>query len=95
MPPVDPLPTVSTMSLATDNNGYSVLQFNSASSFKTTPDNSNSYSTINPAGTYKILYKKMTGISLTTELAKKPTQEKRLVGNSYFKIVPTLTRNPQ
>ncbi len=69
-PPVDPLPTVSAMSLATDNNGYSVLQFNSASSFNTTPDNSNSYSTVNPAGTYKILYKKMTGISLATELAK-------------------------
>ena len=69
-PPVDPLPPVSAMSLATDNNGYSVLQFNSATSFNTTPDNSNSYSTVNPAGTYKILYKTMTGISLTTELAK-------------------------
>jgi len=69
-PPVDPLPRVSAMSLSTDVNGYSVLQFNSASSFNTTPDNSNSYSTINQAGTYKILYKQMIGNSLTTELAK-------------------------
>ena len=69
-PPVDPLPTVSAMSLSTDVNGYSVLQFNSASSFNTTPDNSNSYSTINQAGSYKILYRQMIGNSLTTEFAK-------------------------
>lgn len=69
-PPVDPLPTVSAMTLSTDSNGYSVLQFSSASSFNTTPDNSNAYTTINPAGAYKILYKQMVGSSLTTELAK-------------------------
>jgi phosphatidylethanolamine-binding protein (PEBP) family uncharacterized protein len=69
-PPVDPLPTVSGMTLTTNGSGYSVLQFTAASSFNTTPDNSTSYSTINPAGTYKILYKAITGSALTTELAR-------------------------
>ena len=69
-PPVDPLPTVSAMTLTTDSSGYSVLQFTSGSSFNTTPDNSNNYSTVNPAGRYKILYRQMSGTALSTELAK-------------------------
>lgn len=69
-PPVDPLPTVSAMSLITNGSGYSVLQFTAGSSFNTTPDNSNNYSSINPAGTYKILYKPMTSSALIAELAK-------------------------
>ncbi len=67
-PPVDPLPTVSNMTLSTPND-YSVLEFTTESIFKTTYDNSVTY-TENKAGTYKILYKTMTGSALTTELAK-------------------------
>jgi phosphatidylethanolamine-binding protein (PEBP) family uncharacterized protein len=69
-PPVDPLPAVSAMTLATDANGYSVLQFTTSAAFNTTPDNSNNYSTVNPAGRYKILYRQMSGSALLTELAK-------------------------
>jgi hypothetical protein len=75
-PPVDPLPSVLAMTLSSDANGYSVLQFTSAGAFNTTPDNSNNYTTVNPAGNYKVLYKAITGSALTTELAKASNSSK-------------------
>jgi hypothetical protein len=93
-PPVDPLPTVSGMTLTTNGSGYSVLQFTAATSFNTTSDNSSSYSTINPAGTYKILYKAITGSALTTELAKSANSGKTACWEFIFQTNAGSTSQP-
>jgi len=68
-PPVTPF-NVSNMTLTTDpTDGYQVLQFTSAIPFTTTETGSDSYS--NPAGTYKIRYKQVTGDALAALLALK------------------------
>ena len=67
-PPVTPFP-VTNMTLATDaTDGFQVLQFTSNRSFQTTETGSDSYA--NAAGSYRIRYKAITGIALTTLLAQ-------------------------
>lgn len=67
-PPVTPF-TVSNMTLSTDaTDGYSVLQFTSGIPFTTTATGTDSYS--NPAGTYRIRYRAVTGDALSTLLAQ-------------------------
>jgi phosphatidylethanolamine-binding protein (PEBP) family uncharacterized protein len=67
-PPVTPF-AVSGMTLTTDaSDGYQVLRFTSASAFTTTETGSDSY--VNPAGTYRIRYKEVTGSALATLLAQ-------------------------
>lgn len=66
-PPVTPFNDTN-MTLTTDpTDGYQVLQFTSAASFDTTETGSDSY--INPAGTYKIRFKQVTGAALAALLA--------------------------
>lgn len=93
-PPVDPLPAVSAMTLASDTSGYSTLQFTTVTSFKTTSDNSNNYQTINPAGTYQILYKPLTGAALTTELVKAGNANKTACWEFQFKNSTGNTSQP-
>ena len=93
-PPVDPLPAVSAMSLASETSGYSTLQFTAATSFKTTSDSSNNYQTINPAGTYQILYKPLTGAALTTELVKAGNANKTACWEFQFKNSTGNTSQP-
>jgi phosphatidylethanolamine-binding protein (PEBP) family uncharacterized protein len=67
-PPVTPF-NVSGMTLTTDaTDGYQVLQFTSATPFTTTETGSDSYA--NPAGTYQVRYRAVTGTALSTLLAQ-------------------------
>ena len=66
-PPVTPFVN-SAMTLTTDpTDGYQVLQFTSAISFRTTENGADSYA--NSPGTYKIRYKQVTGADLISLLA--------------------------
>jgi hypothetical protein len=82
------------MTLASDTSGYSTLQFTTVTSFKTTSDNSNNYQTINPAGTYQILYKPLTGAALTTELVKAGNANKTACWEFQFKNSTGNTSQP-
>ena len=67
-PPVTPFP-VTSMTLATDaTDGFQVLQFTSSRSFQTTENGTDSYA--NAAGSYRIRYKAVSGVALTTLLAQ-------------------------
>ena len=66
-PPVTPFNDTN-MTLTTDpNDGYQVLQFTSPISLNTTETGSDSYT--NPAGTYQVRFKQITGSALTSLLA--------------------------
>ena len=93
-PPVEPLPTVASMTLTTNASGYSVLQFTAGTPFNTTPDNSNSYSTVNSAGTYKILYKPIMGTALVAELSKTGNSSKTACWEFLFQNASGSTTQP-
>lgn len=93
-PPVDPLPTISTMTLSKNTSGYSVLQFTAGTTFNTTPDNSSSYSAVNSAGTYKILYKPIEGTALVAELAKTGNSSKTACWEFLFQNSAGATTQP-
>jgi phosphatidylethanolamine-binding protein (PEBP) family uncharacterized protein len=81
-PPVTPF-NVSGMTLTTDGtDGYQVLQFTSAASFVTTETGSDGYS--NPAGTYKVRFKAVTGTMLTNLLAQPKNAGKTACWNFQF-----------
>jgi phosphatidylethanolamine-binding protein (PEBP) family uncharacterized protein len=81
-PPVTPF-NVSSMTLSTDSNdGYQVLQFTSAKTFITNEIGSDSYT--NPAGTYKIRYKALSGIDLSNALAQGKNSGKSVCWNFQF-----------
>jgi hypothetical protein len=66
-PPVTPFAD-SAMTLTTDaSDGYQVLQFTASSAFTTTETGSDKYA--NPAGTYRVRYKRVTGSDLVSLLA--------------------------
>ncbi|MFN7919090.1 MAG: YHYH protein [Bryobacteraceae bacterium] len=68
-PPVTPF-NVSGMTLSTDADGYRVLQFSSSIAFTSTENGNDQYR--NPAGTYRIRYKQVTGDALAALLAQRP-----------------------
>jgi uncharacterized protein (TIGR03437 family) len=81
-PPVTPF-VDSNMTLTTDpTDGYQVLQFTSAITFKTNETGTDSYS--NPPGTYKIRYIELTGTALATQLALKPNSNATACWNFQF-----------
>lgn len=81
-PPVQPF-KVSNMTLTTDSaDGYQVLQFSSAVSFTTNETGSDSY--VNPAGTYRIRYKALSGTALTNALASGNNSGKSACWNFIF-----------
>ena len=94
-PPVDPLPKVSNMTLTSNNaSGYTLLEFTSASTFNTTPDNSSTYSTANPSGTYQIQYKSIAGSALTEILALTQNKGKTACWEFQF-LNKTLSKSSQ
>lgn len=94
-PPVDPLPKVSNMTLSSNNtSGYTLLEFTSASTFNTTPDNSSTYSTVNPSGTYQIQYKSIAGSALTEILALTQNKGKTACWEFQF-LNKTLSKSSQ
>jgi phosphatidylethanolamine-binding protein (PEBP) family uncharacterized protein len=81
-PPVTPFP-VTGMTLSTDaTDGYRVLKFTSAQQFVSTETGTDS--TTNPAGTYNIRYKPVTGTALTTLLALAQNSNKSACWNFQF-----------
>jgi phosphatidylethanolamine-binding protein (PEBP) family uncharacterized protein len=81
-PPVTPF-NVSDMTLATDPaDGYQVLQFSSAISFRSTETGSDSYR--NPPGTYRIRYRQVTGNELTALLALRQNANATACWNFQF-----------
>jgi hypothetical protein len=81
-PPVTPF-IDSNMTLTTDpKDGYEVLQFTSANAFVTNETGSDSYP--NPAGTYRIRYKEVTGSDLASLLALKQNANATACWNFEF-----------
>ncbi len=91
-PPVTPFP-VSGMTLTTDaSDGYQVLQFSAAGSFVSTATGTDQYS--NPAGTYRIRYKPVSGAALTTLLAQTQNAGKSACWNFQFQSSAGATTQP-
>jgi phosphatidylethanolamine-binding protein (PEBP) family uncharacterized protein len=81
-PPVTPF-NVSGMALSTDSSdGYQVLQFNSATAFNTSETGSDNYA--NPAGSYRIRYKALSGAALAAQLVLPANGGKSLCWNFQF-----------
>ena len=81
-PPVTPFVN-SAMTLTTDaTDGYQVLQFTSAITFRTTETGTDSYT--NAPGTYKIRYKLVTGADLTALLALRQNANASACWNFQF-----------
>jgi uncharacterized protein (TIGR03437 family) len=81
-PPVTPF-NVNGMTLTTDaTDGYQVLQFTSAIPFKTNETGADSYA--NPAGTYTIRYKQVTGTELDALLAQRQNAGATVCWNFQF-----------
>jgi phosphatidylethanolamine-binding protein (PEBP) family uncharacterized protein len=69
VPPVNPLPADTNMSLGVNSQGFFVLSFSTNTTFNTTPNNSSSYSTVNLPGSYQVLYRQINGAALGVVLA--------------------------
>jgi uncharacterized protein (TIGR03437 family) len=81
-PPVTPF-NVSGMTLSTDpQDGYQVLQFTSAITFRSTETGTDSYT--NAPGTYKIRYKQVVGDDLTALLAQRQNANATACWNFQF-----------
>jgi phosphatidylethanolamine-binding protein (PEBP) family uncharacterized protein len=81
-PPVTPFP-VTGMTLTTDaTDGFQVLQFSAANAFTSTETGTDQYT--NPAGTYRIRYKAVSGTALTTLLAQSQNVGKTACWNFQF-----------
>ncbi len=91
-PPVTPFP-VTNMTLATSaTDGYQVLQFTSAAGFTSTETGTDSYA--NAAGTYRIRYKALTGVDLSTQLALAANSGKSACWNFQFTNAAGTTTQP-
>jgi hypothetical protein len=92
-PPVTPFNDTN-MTLSTDpTDGYQVLQFTSANTFTTNETGSDSYS--NPAGTYRIRYKELTGGALAAALALRSNAGATACWNFEFIDSTGATTQPQ
>ena len=81
-PPVTPFP-VSAMTQTIDAaDGYQVLQFTTSRPFTSTETGTDSYA--NPAGSYRIRFKPVTGAALTALLAMSPNSGKSACWNFQF-----------
>jgi len=92
-PPVTPF-TVSGMTLTTDAaDGFQVVQFTAPQSFTTTSNGTDSY--VNPAGSYRIRYKSLTGTALTTQLAISRNAGKTACWTFQFQTTTGSTTQPE
>lgn len=91
-PPVTPF-NVSGMTLATDSEGYQVLQFTSAITFNSTETGTDRYT--NPPGTYRIRYKQLTGAALTTALAQQQNRNATACWTFQFLNAANATTQPE
>ncbi len=92
-PPVTPF-AVSAMTLSTDSSdGYQVLQFSSNRSFSSTETGSDSYN--NPAGSYKIRYKALTGAALEALLAQNAHKGKSACWHFQFSTTAGVSTQPE
>ena len=91
-PPVTPF-AVSAMTLATDaSDGYQVLQFSAARAFTSTETGADSYA--NPAGSYRIRFKPVTGAALTVLLTTAANSGKSACWNFQFNTTAGATTQP-
>ena len=91
-PPVTPF-AVSAMTLTTDaGDGYQVLRFTSARPFTSTETGADSYA--NPAGSYRIRFKPVTGTALTALLALNQNSSKSACWNFQFTDTGGSTTQP-